>query len=138
MEIRDIMHPECTYIDHRDSLQLAATLMERHDIGALPVAEGDKLIGMITDRDIVTRAVATNMDARHTKASELMTDRVLYCYEDDDIDKVAQNMAEEKVRRLPVLSRDKRLKGMISLGDIAAKASDSAAGHSLARIASAA
>lgn len=138
MQIRDIMHSECTYIDHRDSLQLAATLMERHDIGAVPVAEGDKLVGMITDRDIVTRAVATNTDVRHTKAGELMTDRVLYCYEDDDIDKVAQNMADEKIRRLPVVSRDKRLKGMVSLGDIASKASDDAAGHSLARITSAA
>lgn len=138
MQIRDIMSSDCNYINSHESLQLAATLMERHDIGALPVAHNDKLVGMITDRDIVTRGVATNKDARHTPVRELMSDRVLYCYEDDDIEKVAENMADMQVRRLPVVNRDKQLKGMVSLGDVAAKASESAAGESLSQIAAAA
>ena len=138
MQIRDIMNSECTFIDSKDSLQMAATLMDRQDIGALPVADNDKLVGMITDRDIVTRAVATNKDVRRTHVRELMSDRVLYCFDDEDIEKVAENMAEMQVRRLPVVDREKRLRGMVSLGDIAAKASGSTAGESLSHIAAAA
>ncbi|WP_084398886.1 CBS domain-containing protein [Henriciella aquimarina] len=138
MQIRDIMHRDCSFIGSDESLQLAATKMEREGIGALPVADNDKLVGMITDRDIVTRAVATNRDVRHTKVRELMSDRVLYCYDDEDIEKVAENMAEQEVRRLPVMNRAKELQGMVSLGDIAAKASGNAAGESLKRIAEAA
>ncbi|WP_300393979.1 CBS domain-containing protein [Henriciella sp.] len=138
MQIQDIMHKDCSYIGADESLQLAATLMDREDIGVLPVAENDKLVGMITDRDIVTRAVAVNKDVRHTKVRELMSDRVLYCYEDDDIEKVAENMAEQKVRRLPVMNRSKELQGMVTLGDIAAEASGNAAGEALSQISQAA
>ena len=138
MQIRDIMHKDCSYIGADESVQLAATIMDREDIGSLPVAQDEKLVGMITDRDIVTRAVATNQSARHTKVRQVMSDQVLYCHDDDDIEKVAENMADQKVRRLPVMTREKELCGMVTLGDIAAEASGNAAGEALSRIVEAA
>ena len=138
MKIRDIMHKDCCYIEADESLQLAATKMQREDVGALPVARNNKLVGMITDRDIVIRGVAVNKDVRHTKTSELMSQGVLYCYDDDDIEKVAENMAEKKVRRLPVVNREKTLLGMVSLGNIAWRASGHAAGEALSQISRAA
>lgn len=134
MQIRDIMHKDCSYIGADESLQLAATIMDREDIGSLPVAQDEKLVGMITDRDIVTRAVATNQDVRHTRVGQVMSDQVLYCHDDDDIEKVAENMAHQKVRRLPVMTREKELCGMVTLGDIATEASRNAAGEALSKI----
>ena len=130
----DIMHKDCSYIGADESLQLAATMMDREDIGSLPVAQDEKLVGMITDRDIVTRAVATNQDVRHTRVGQVMSDQVLYCHDDDDIEKVAENMAHQKVRRLPVMTREKELCGMVTLGDIATEASRNAAGEALSKI----
>ena len=138
MKIHDIMHKDCCYIEADESLQLAATKMQREDVGALPVARNDKLVGMITDRDIVVRGVAVNKDVRRTKVSDLMSSGVLYCFDDDDVEKVAENMAQQKVRRLPVVDREKKLLGMVSLGDIAWRASGTAAGEALSQISRAA
>ena len=93
-------------------------MMAEIDAGILPVREGDRLVGMITDRDIALRAVAAGKGPR-TPIREIMSPEVKYCYEDEDLDRVTHNMAHIQVRRLPVLNRDKRLVGIISLGDVA-------------------
>jgi CBS domain-containing protein len=107
--------------------------MAADDIGILPVAEDDRLVGMISDRDIVTRSVATGGKAG-TKVREVMTPAVKYCFEDADLDKTLDNMAEIQVRRLPVMSRSKRLVGIVSLGDVARFYSPDAVGIALSGV----
>ena len=96
----------------------AARLMKQIDAGILPVGEGDRLVGMITDRDIAIRAVAEGKGPE-TRVGDVMSREILYCYADEDLDDVAMQMRELQVRRMPVLNRDKRLIGIISLGDMA-------------------
>jgi CBS domain-containing protein len=96
----------------------AAKLMGELDIGALPVEENDRLVGMITDRDIAVRAVGSGRGP-DTQIREVMSGEIKYCYEDQTVDEVTQNMGELRIRRLPVLNRDKRLVGILSLGDLA-------------------
>jgi CBS domain-containing protein len=93
-------------------------MMAELDAGALPVGEHDRLVGMITDRDIAIRAVAHGKSPE-TRIRDVMTDDVKYCFDDQDVDDVADNMADIQVRRLPVLDRDKRLVGIIAIADIA-------------------
>jgi CBS domain-containing protein len=112
----------------------AAAEMARADIGCLPVGDKDKLVGMITDRDIVVRAVAKGLDAK-TRVSEVMTDSIKYCYSDQSVDEVARNMAELGVRRLPVVNREKRLVGFIALSNIAQGGDDGARDTFLAGVA---
>jgi CBS domain-containing protein len=100
------------------TIREAARLMADADIGALPVAAGDRLAGMVTDRDIAIRAVAIGKGPECT-VGEVMTHDVLYCHEDEDLAYISQNMADNQVRRLPVVDVDKRLVGIISLADIA-------------------
>ncbi len=101
-----------------ETLQAAALAMRSHGVGALPVRESDdRLVGMLTDRDIAIRAVAEGKGAE-TPVAEVMTREIHYVFEDDDLDAAADKMSELKVRRLPVLSREKRLVGVLSLGDI--------------------
>src|SRR5205085_10714550 len=99
------------------SIREAAEMMADQDIGALPVGENDRLVGMITDRDIAVRAVARGLGP-DTKIREVMSEEVMYCFDDEELDDAAQNMGGIKVRRLPVLNRDKRLVGIISLSDL--------------------
>jgi CBS-domain-containing membrane protein len=94
-------------------------VMAKADTGALPVGEEDRLVGMLTDRDIAVRLVAQGKDPAKTKVREVMTAEVRYCFEDEDLDHVAENMAEQRLRRLPVVNREKRLVGIVSLGDLA-------------------
>ena len=108
----EIGSPDMTIFD-------AAKAMRDGDFGALPIAKDDRLVGMITDRDITTRAVAEGKNPYEVKVSEIMTGRVLYCFDDQTLDEVSTNFGQTKVRRLPVLSRDKRLVGIISIGDLA-------------------
>jgi CBS domain-containing protein len=96
----------------------AARLMANLDVGALPVGENDRLVGMITDRDIVVRGLAQGRSV-DTPIRDVMSSEIRYCYEDQSLEDVARNMADIQVRRLPVLNRDKRLVGIVSLGDIA-------------------
>lgn len=102
----------------QDTIAQAAGLMARHDVGSLPVGDGDRLVGFLTDRDIVVRAVAGGLGP-DTPVREVMSTEVKYCFDDEDIDDVARNMAQQQVRRLPVLDRDKRLVGIVSLGNFA-------------------
>jgi CBS domain-containing protein len=102
------------------TIQEAAKMMCDCDAGVLPVGENDRLVGMITDRDIAIRAVAEGKSC-DTKIREVMSEEVLYCFEDQELEDVARNMADVKVRRLPVLNRNKHLVGIISLGDLSKK-----------------
>lgn len=132
--VRDVMTRDVTLTSPDASLQEAARAMERIEAGILPVGENDRLIGMITDRDIAVRGVAAGRDPKATRVREVMTQEVLYCYEDEDIGQVADNMARQQVRRLPVLNRAKRLVGIVALGDLARTHESSTIGETLESI----
>jgi CBS domain-containing protein len=118
MLVQDAMSRDVRTVSPETSIEEAARIMADADIGALPVAAGDRLAGMVTDRDIAVRAIAIGKGPEST-VGEVMTHDVLYCHEDEDLGHVSQNMAENQVRRLPVVDVDKRLVGIISLADIA-------------------
>ncbi|HEY0914509.1 MAG TPA: CBS domain-containing protein [Solimonas sp.] len=105
------------------SLRDAATLMADIDAGALPVRDGDRLVGMITDRDIAIRGIAAGLGPE-ARVRQAMSSEVKYCYEDEDTEHVVRNMGDIQVRRLPVLNRDKRLVGIVALADLACTAAD--------------
>jgi CBS domain-containing protein len=119
MKIREIMSGNVRLASPDETIQKAAQTMAEADTGFLPIGEGDRLVGMITDRDIAIRAVAKALDPQQTRVRDVMSAEVRYCYDDEDVNHVVQNMAELQVRRLPVLNRDKRLVGIVSVGDIA-------------------
>lgn len=118
MKVREAMTRDVRLVKPGQTIRDAAHLMAELDIGALPVEESDRLVGMITDRDIAVRAVAQDRGP-DTPVSEVMSREIKYCYEDQSIDEVTQNMGELRIRRLPVLTREKRLIGILSLGDLA-------------------
>jgi len=125
MKIKDVMTDEVECIGPDATLQEAAQRMKDLDIGPLPVCgDKDRLVGMITDRDITVRAVAEGQDPWTAHVSEAMTPQVVFCFEDQDLTEAAQLMKEKQIRRLPVLNRDKRLVGIVSLGDLAVRAGD--------------
>jgi CBS domain-containing protein len=130
MRVSDVMTPHVQFAHPEQSLQQAATLMAELDIGALPVGENNRLVGMITDRDIAVRAVAEHKGP-DAPIREVMTKEVKYCFEDEDLQHVAANMGDLRVRRLPVVNRDKRLVGILSLGDIAMVGGRGAAGKAV-------
>ena len=134
MRVADCMSRDVRIANPDESLQDAARAMAQIDSGVLPVGDGDRLVGMITDRDIAVRGVAEGKgpDAR---VREVMSAEVRYCFDDEDIGEVLRNMGEIQVRRLPVLNRDKRLVGMISIGDLAKADADARTGGALADIA---
>ena len=117
MNIRELMTDDIAICSPGDSLRDAASAMKKIDTGVLPVGENDRLQGMITDRDIAVRAVAANRGPE-TEVRDVMTDEVLYCFDDQDPETVARQMSDLQIRRMPVVDRDKRLVGMISLGDL--------------------
>jgi CBS domain-containing protein len=118
MRISEVMTRDVRVVAPNQTIEEAARLMGELDIGALPVAENEKLVGMITDRDIAVRAVARSCGPQ-TPISEAMTQDIKYCFEDQTTDEVTRNMADIQVRRLPVVDRNKRLVGILSLGDLA-------------------
>lgn len=118
MKVRDSMTRDVQIAAPSQSVREAAQMMAELDVGVLPVGESDRLVGMITDRDIVVRAVAAG-HGPDTLVREVMSAQVQYCFDDQSLEEVTANMADIQVRRLPVVNRDKRLVGIISLGDIA-------------------
>ena len=133
MQVRDAMTADVQIAAPNQTIQDAARIMAEIDAGALPVGDNDRLVGVITDRDIAVRAVAKGLPPS-AKVRDVMSEEVMYCFEDEDIDDVAQNMADIKVRRLPVLDRKKRLVGIVSLGDIAMAEGPDAAGEAICGI----
>lgn len=134
MKVREIMSLDVELVNPDDSIQSAAKKMADADIGFLPVGENDRLVGMLTDRDIALRAVAKGKSPKNTKVREIMTGKVLYCTEDDEVEEAADNMATLKIRRLPIVDDDKRLVGVLSLGDIALKDNSATAGMALEQV----
>ncbi len=117
MKVSECMSTDVQICAPDDTIRDAARIMRDIDAGVLPVGANDRLVGMITDRDIAIRAVADGMGP-DTIVAEVMSKEVHYCFDDQDIDAVSEQMGDLKVRRLPVLNRDKRLVGIVSLGDL--------------------
>jgi CBS domain-containing protein len=124
MLLREVMTPKFEDIPPQMSLTEAAQKMRALDVGALPVCEDGRLVGMLTDRDIALRAVAAGRDPRQTQAKEAMTPSVVYCYEDDDVREAARIMEEKQIRRLLVFDHNNCACGIVSLGDIATRLHD--------------
>jgi CBS domain-containing protein len=126
MNVQEIMSRDVELIDPNCTICEAARLMRDDNVGALPVGENDRLVGMVTDRDIVMRAIADERPAGSTSVRDVMSGRIYYCFEDDDIDEAADIMAKHQVRRLAVLNRDKRLVGIVALADLGRGGHDAA------------
>ena len=118
MQVQQIMQTAIRFAEPNMTIRDAARSMRADNIGALPVSENGRLVGMVTDRDIVVRAVAEERSPGDTSVREVMSEGVCYCFEDDDIGQAAGVMAEHQVRRLPVINREKQLVGLIALADL--------------------
>ena len=133
MKISECMSREVRLADPQMSLREAAQLMADCGCGVLPVGENDRLVGMLTDRDIVIRGIAKGLEGE-SKVREVMSREVRWCFEDDDLEEAFSTMADEQIRRMPVLNREKRLVGIISLGDLAKSHENRTAGAALSDI----
>jgi CBS domain-containing protein len=135
MQLKDVMTTNVQLTDPTIKLKEAASMMRDGDFGLLPVGSNDRLVGTITDRDIAVRAVAEGKDPNTTTVGDVMSEGIRYCFEDQAVEEAAQLMAKAQIRRLPVLNRDKRLVGIVALGDIAVETrAGGAAGEALAGV----
>lgn len=119
MKVNEVMHAPAEWVGAETPVQDVAALMARADIGAIPVGQDDRLIGIITDRDLALRVVAQGRDPKTTRADEVMSPGVVYCRTEEDVEDAIHLMDQKQIRRLPVLDDQKRLVGMLSLGDVA-------------------
>jgi CBS domain-containing protein len=119
MRVSEAMTREVRVANPGQSIREVAKIMAEIDAGAMPVGDNDRLVGMITDRDIAIRAVAQGKGPDTPVRDVMSTEQVLYCYEDEELDHVAKNMSGQQVRRLPVVNREKRLVGIVTLGNLA-------------------
>jgi CBS domain-containing protein len=133
MKISQVMTPNVTGVSPTTAVTEIARKMRDEDIGATPVVENERLIGVVTDRDIVVRVVASERDFGSATARDAMSSKLLYCFDDQSVQDVLENMGANQIRRLPVVNRDKRLVGVVSLGDLA-KAAKRQAGTALEEI----
>lgn len=124
MKLKDIQTTDPQVISPEAMISEAAKMMKECDIGMLPVCDGERLVGAVTDRDLAIRAVAEGCDPSTTKVKDVMTAGICYGFEDQDLDQAARVMEERQVRRIAVLNRDKRLVGIASLGDFALRSND--------------
>ena len=124
MKVKRAMHKGVTWIELDTPLDTLAILMREHDIGAIPIGENDRLIGMVTDRDIVCRCLAAGLDPKTTTARDVMTEGIIFCLDKQELDDAARIMEMKQVRRLPVVNGKKRMIGMLSLGDVYHRAPD--------------
>ena len=127
MKIKKVMHNGVEWVSPDIPVQELAKKMQQFDIGALPVGENDRLIGMVTDRDIALRCVAEGKDCTKLTARDVMTPGIIYCRDNEALDEVAQLMESKQIRRLPVIDANKRMVGMLSLGDVSQAASEKVA-----------
>lgn len=122
--VADIMTRDVRSMAPTDSVVEAAKAMDELNVGVIPVCEGERLVGMVTDRDIVVRGLARDLDSKSAKLADVMSASVRTVREDDDVDEVLSEMADSQIRRMPVVDDQERLIGIVSLGDIAAKDPD--------------
>ena len=134
MKIQDVMTADVSFVGPDTPILEIARKMRDGDIGSTPVIENDRLAGIVTDRDIVVRVIAEGGDFRTKTARDAMSPGILYCYADDSVEAVLDSMGGQQIRRLPVLDRDKRLVGVVSLGDLALSGKRKAAGEALQEI----
>ncbi len=123
MKVKEAMHKGVEWVSPDTPLPTLAKKMRQYDIGALPVGENDRLIGMVTDRDIAVRSLPDGKDVSKLTARDVMTTDIIYCWDTDELSEAAHTMESRRVRRLPVLDTNKRMVGMLSLGDISHAAS---------------
>lgn len=131
MQLSDIITRNVETIGPQTTVREAAQRMRSMDVGSLPVCDGAHLLGMITDRDITIRAIADGRDPANTPVTDAMTPNVEYVFEDDDVNRAAQIMQDKQIRRLPVVNREKRLVGIVALGDLARMGNDRMSGDTL-------
>jgi CBS domain-containing protein len=124
MQVKDVMTSNVEVIHPDATLQDSAKKMKDLDVGSLPVCDGQQLVGTITDRDIVVRAIAEGRSPTSTPVRMAMTPEAIYCFEDQTVEEAAKLMKEKQIRRLPILNRNKQLVGIVSLGDLAVDTSD--------------
>ena len=136
MKLKDIMSTEVEIVRPDASIQEAAEKMRSLDVGALPVCDGRRLIGMITDRDITIRATAAGRDPKTTVVQDCLSSEPVYGFEDQDLEDAQTLMEQKQIRRLPVMSRDKELVGIVALGDLAAKVGAAMVGQATQAISS--
>jgi CBS domain-containing protein len=135
MKLKDIMSRDVKVVEPEATLAQAATAMQQLNVGILPVCAGDTLLGVVTDRDITLRAVALGREPAQTTVQQVMTQELVYCFDDQDVGAAARLMEDKQLRRLIVVNRDKRLVGIVSLGDLAIEtANERLAGQVLERI----
>ena len=134
MRLSEILSRDVETLPPDATIREAAQRMRSLDVGAMPVCDGSHLLGMITDRDITIRAIADGRDPAQTPVRDAMTPDVQYVYENDDVRKAAQIMEDRQIRRLPVVNQEKRLVGIVSLGDIARTGDDRLSGEALQQI----
>lgn len=118
MKVGDVMHSGVEWRHPKTSVTMIAKIMRDQDIGVVPIGEDDKLVGIVTDRDIVCRCVSERGDPNKLTARDVMTKGVLYCLHDEEIEDAIHIMENNQIRRLPVIGKDKRMVGMLSLGDV--------------------
>ncbi len=122
MQIHEVMRGDVKTVERDAPLKQIAATMRDADIGSVLVVDNDKLVGVVTDRDIVIRGLASRADLGRTTAKDVMSPKVYYCFNDQSVDEVLENMGDVQMRRLPVIDRNKSLVGIVSLGDLASKA----------------
>jgi CBS domain-containing protein len=135
MKVKDVMHQGAEWVEPNTALADIAKKMRDLDIGAIPIGENDRLIGMVTDRDIACRGVAKGGDCARLTARDVMSKGILYCNDTEELEDALRIMEQKQVRRLPVINDKKRMVGMLSLGDIAHAASHELSGEVTAAVA---
>jgi len=134
MKVREAMRVGVKWADPGTSVVELAHMMRCHDVGAIPIGENDRLIGIVTDRDIVCRVVADRRDLTALTARDVMTKGVIWCLDDEELDDAVRIMEQRRVRRLPVIDQNKRMVGMLALGDISNSAPQRLAGEVLSAV----
>ncbi len=136
MKVSEVMHPGVHWVEPGTPIIEIAKLMRDQDIGSLPVGENDRLVGMVTDRDIVCRGIAQGLDCSVMTARDVMSSGIIYCRDNEELDDAVRIMEQHEVRRLPVINDDKRMVGILSLGDISHSAPRQVSGEVLQSVSS--
>jgi CBS domain-containing protein len=134
MKIRDVMTPKAQCVPPDTTLEKAARRMRELDVGSLPICDQDRLTGIVTDRDLALRGAAEGLDPLTTTVQAVMSPAIVYIFDDQDVEEAARLMEVKQIRRLPVLNREKRLVGIVSLGDLAVEAGTALSGEALKEI----
>ena len=129
MKVKDVMHRGVAWVEPNTSIRDVAKMMRDNDIGSVPVGENDRLVGIVTDRDIICRGIADGADLSVLCARDVMSKPIIYCRADDELEQAIRIMEKNKIRRLPVIDKNKRLAGMLALGDISQIGGEDMAGE---------